>query len=92
MGTNYPGIHNQRSHHHHHHHSFHFTLFNAELSDWKWQTSPGRNIWYTRIKATVKKATNDDENDGNNDDNDGVPFARRSSQSPAKYRLSTIVG
>ena len=74
------------------------TLFNAELSDWKWQTSPGRNIWYTRIKATVKKATNDDENDGNNDDNDGdddndgVPFARRSSQSPAKYRLSTIVG
>ena len=61
-------------------------------------TSPGRNIWYTRIKATVKKATNDDENDGDNDDNnddddnDGVPFARRSSQSPAKYRLSTIVG
>ena len=48
--------------------------------------------------ANVKKATSDDENDGNNDDddddddNDGVPFARRSSQSPAKYRLSTIVG
>ena len=76
-------------------HSFHLTLFNVELSDWKWQTIPGRNIWYAHIKATVKKATNDDENDGNNgdgDDNDGVPFARRSSQSPAKYRLSTIVG
>ena len=62
LGTNYPGQSMV--------HSFHFTLFNVEVSDWKWQTSPGRNIWYTRIKATVKKATNDDENDGNNCDND----------------------